>query len=253
MGAVDEKLQQLTRKKELLEQYKKGAMQQLFSQKLRFKIEGPDSELVDAPEWEEKRLGEIYTYQTTNSLSRDALNYETGEIKNIHYGDIHTKFRSQFDVVSEKVPFINPNVDLSKMREEQFCREGDLVIADASEDYADIGKTIEIKHLNDERVLAGLHTYLARPNSELINNGFGGYLFQSWIMRYNIMRLAQGSKVLSISRTNLDSIEIKLPSKQEQQKIADFLSALDKKIEAVSRQIEQTRVFKKGLLQQMFV
>ncbi len=202
--------------------------------------------------WEEKRLGEVYKYFTTNSYSRDCLNYDSGEVWNIHYGDIHTKFKSHFEIENELVPRINSEIDLSKIKDECYAQEGDLVIADASEDYADIGKTIELKDLNGRKVLAGLHTYLARPKNGSIAKGFGAFMFQSWNMRYNIMRLSQGSKVLSISRTNLDLIKIELPSKEEQKKIADFLSAVDARIGHLNRKKELLEKYKKGVMQKLF-
>lgn len=257
LGAVDEKIQLLTRKKELLENYKKGAMQQLFSQKLRFKDDTSTGLSAgngkDFPEWEEKRFKDIYTFYSTNSLSREKLNYEGGSVKNIHYGDIHTKFKSHFDFKNELVPFINSDVDLSKIKNENYCQEGDLVIADASEDYADIGKSIEIINIQNEKVVAGLHTLLARPNKGEMCVGFSGHLLKSANFRKQLMIIAQGSKVLSISTGRVGLIKINLPSYNEQQKIASFLSAIDEKIEAVNQQITQSQTFKRGLLQKMFV
>jgi type I restriction enzyme S subunit len=249
LSAIDEKIQQLTRKRELLEQYKKGVMQQLFSGKLRFKDENGKA----YPKWEEKLYEDIFSFYTTNSFSRENLNYETGEVKNIHYGDIHTKFSSRFEVSEEIVPYINANVDLSKVKEENYCQEGDLVIADASEDYADIGKTIELIKLNKEKVVAGLHTFLARPNKTKMHKGFSGYLVQAPYVRKQVMTIAQGTKVLSLSPGRLGKVKLKVPCLEEQQKIASYISALDTKIESVATQITQTQTFKKGLLQQMFV
>lgn len=249
LSSVDEKLTQLTRKKELLAQYKKGVMQQLFSGSLRFK----DENGKEFKKWEEKFYGDIYSFHSTNSLSREKLNYDVGSVKNIHYGDIHTKFSTLFDVKKELVPFINDDVDISKIKEESFCQEGDLVIADASEDYADIGKAIELYDLNGERVIAGLHTFLARPNKEKIQKGYSGYLMQAPYVRKQIMTIAQGTKVLSISSGRLTTLRLAIPSIPEQQKIATFLSSIDDKITAITAQISQTQSFKKGLLQQMFV
>ena len=93
-------------------------------------------------EWEIKLYNEIYSFYSTNSFSRDNLNYVKGKVKNIHYGDIHTKFSTLFDLTKERVPFINEKVDILKIKEENYCKEGDLLIADASEDYADIGKQL---------------------------------------------------------------------------------------------------------------
>ena len=249
LSAVDEKIQQLSRKKELLEQYKKGVMQQLFSGKLRFKDENGEH----YPDWEERSFGDIFTFYTTNSLSREKLNYEVGKVKNIHYGDIHSKFKTLFDINNEIVPFVNSDFDISKIKKECYCQEGDLVIADASEDYADIGKSIEIINLKNEKVVAGLHTFLARPNKTKMFIGFSGYIVRSDNFRKQIMTIAQGSKVLSISTGRLAMVAMKIPGLPEQQKIANFLSGIDCKIEQVNGELVKTQEFKKGLLQQMFV
>mgnify|MGYP003683546091 CR=1 FL=1 len=249
LSTVDDKLQHLEEKKRLLEEYKKGVMQQIFSQELRFK----NAHGANYPDWEEKKYKNIYTFYTTNSLSREKLNYEDGTIKNIHYGDIHTKFSTLFDITKELVPFINSCVDASKIKEENFCKEGDLVIADASEDYKDIGKTIEIVNLNGEKVISGLHTFHARPNKHNMALGYIGYMLQSWKVRKQVMKIAQGTKVLGISKGRLGEVKLKLPCLEEQTKIANFLSAIDDNIQNVTTKLEATQQFKKALLQQLFV
>jgi type I restriction enzyme S subunit len=246
---VDERIGQLIQKKALLEDYKKGVMQQLFTQALRFK----DDNGNDFPEWEEKRYDSVYSFKNTNSYSRDLLTYEEGEVRNIHYGDIHTKFKSNFVLKNERVPFIKPEVELKRISEDCYCRDGDLVIADASEDYNDVGKCIEIRDLSGERTLAGLHTFIARPKKNVMAPGFGGYLMQSRDVRLKIMTIAQGTKVLGLSKTQLCKVMLPIPSPAEQTKIANFLTALDRKIASVSKQITHTQTFKRGLLQQMFV
>ena len=82
---------------------------------------------------------------------------------------------------------------------------------------------------------------------------FASYLFRSESLRKQIVKLAQGSTRYNMSKVQLMKVLIQLPSLDEQQKIANFLSSIDKKIEFVSTQIENTQAFKKGLLQQMFV
>ena len=130
--------------------------------------------------WHKLHFGDLYSFHTTNSLSRDKLNYDNGTIYNIHYGDIHTKFQSHFYLKNENVPLINSDENLSKIKEESFCKEGDIIIADASEDYADIGKSIELVNINNEKLVAGLHTFLARPISKNTAIGFMSYLLKSW-------------------------------------------------------------------------
>lgn len=202
--------------------------------------------------WIMKWYGDIYSFYSTNSLSRDKLNYESGRVFNIHYGDIHTKFSTMFDLKKESTPLINLEVDLSKYSEEKYCQEGDLVIADASEDYADIGKTIELINLNNERVLAGLHTFLARPNKYEMAKGFAGYLIQSWNVRKQVMVIAQGSKVLSLATGRLAKIKLFIPEYQEQQKIASFFSAVDKKLQQLTKKKELLEEYKKGVMQKIF-
>lgn len=249
LTSIDDRIQQLTKKKELLEQYKKGVMQQIFSQKIRFK----DDNGNDYPDWEEKILGDIATTKVTNSFSRENLNYENGEVRNIHYGDIHTKFPALFDVEKENVPFINPEIKLDKISADNYCIEGDLVFADASEDLNDVGKSIEIINLDNKKLISGLHTILVRPQKNIFQKGFAGHLFKFNQVRLQIQKESQGSKVLSISGSRLLKVKFYLPCLEEQTKIADFLTSIDDKITQVSTQLEQTKLFKKSLLQQMFI
>jgi type I restriction enzyme S subunit len=203
-------------------------------------------------DWSKKYFGDLYSFHTTNSLSREKLNYNNGKVYNIHYGDIHTKFQSHFYLKNEKVPFINSDEKISKIKEESYCKEGDIIIADASEDYADIGKSIELVNINNEKLVAGLHTFLARPISKNTAIGFMSYLLKSWKLRKQIMTIAQGTKVLSLSTGRVSQLQIKIPSLPEQQKIATFLSAVDEKIQQLTRKKELLEQYKKGLMQQLF-
>ncbi len=264
LATVDKKISLLTEKKAKLTEYKKGIMQQLFNGKfeqdlqdekttfipptLRFKADD-DS---DFPDWEEKKFSDCFEFFTTNSLSRDKLSYDEGDVRNIHYGDIHTKFRSIFKLKQEHAPHIANKVDTVKIKADCYCKDGDLVFADASEDYADIGKCIEISELHDVKLVAGLHTHLARPK-EKFATGYQAYLQKSWKLRYQIMRIAQGTKVLGISTKQLANIVLPVPCIAEQEKIASFLISLDDKIEIVNFELEKAKEWKKGLLQQMFV
>ncbi|HFA48052.1 MAG TPA: restriction endonuclease subunit S, partial [Bacteroidetes bacterium] len=157
-----------------------------------------------------------------------------------------------FIIENEYVPYVNMAVDLSKISKEDFCKIGDIVMADASEDYMDIGKAIEIRSLGNENLISGLHTHLLRYKNKCAI-GFFGYLFQYRKIRLQIMKMATGVSVLGISKTNLSKIIMKIPCIEEQKRIATFLTALDEKINKVGEQAEQMREWKKGLLQQMFV
>jgi len=247
--AIDRKISQLKRKLTLLEQYKKGVMQKIFSQEIRFR----DDNGQEFPKWEKKRFTDVYSFKNNNSFSRENLNYEKGVVKNIHYGDIHTKLSTWFDITKEKIPYINEDLPIERISVDNYCKEGDLIFADASEDLTDVGKSIELVNLNNEKVLSGLHTILARPDLSKMTIGFGGYLMKSLALREQIIKEAQGSKVSSISAKKLSGIGLNIPIQKEQTKIANFLSAIDDKINHTQKQIEKAEFWKKGLMQQMFV
>jgi type I restriction enzyme, S subunit len=203
-------------------------------------------------EWEKKKLGEVFEFKVTNSFSRDNLNYDSGEVKNIHYGDIHTKFQTLFDITKEVVPFINDEVNVNRIVDDFYCQEGDIVFADASEDLNDVGKSIEILNLNNEKLLCGLHTLLARPTKGLFFVGFNGYLFKSKAVRLQIQKEAQGTKVLSINVSRISNTLLSFPTIPEQQKIASFLTAVDDKIQALKKKKSLLEQYKKGVMQRIF-
>lgn len=253
LSSLDDVIVAHSQKLELLKDHKKGLMQNLFPQegetvpKYRFKDFEKDGN------WVFESFDKVYFFLVTNSFSREFLNYENGTVKNIHYGDIHTKFSTLFDLTKENVPFINPDVSIEKIRQECYCHEGDMIFADASEDLYDVGKSIEIVNINKESLLSGLHTLLARQIEPKLITGFGGHLFLSDRIRKQIKREAQGAKVLGISGTRILKIKIYYPKNQkEQQKIASCLSVLDEIITAQAEKIEQLKQHKKGLIQGLF-
>jgi type I restriction enzyme S subunit len=202
--------------------------------------------------WNERKFGEIFTFRTTNSFSRDKLNYEKGSVKNIHYGDIHKRFNSLFDVKNEFVPYINEDVSIERISKDNYVKNGDLIIADASEDYDDIGKSIEVVNTNGEFILAGLHTFLARPELLQMSIGFNGYLMKTNKTKLQIKTIAQGTKVLSLSSTRLSKIDLNFPSLEEQTKIANFLTAIDEKINLLKEKATALAEYKKGMMQKIF-
>ena len=173
-------------------------------------------------------------------------------MKNIHYGDIHTQYATLFDITKESVPYINHELNITKYSDENYCQEGDLIFADASEDYNDIGKCIEIVNLNNEKVQSGLHTLLARPEKSIMAIGFAGYLMKSGNVKLQIQREAQGTKVLSITSGRLSKIELIFPALPEQQKIASFFTAIDQKISQLKRKKTLLEQYKKGVIQKIF-
>lgn len=211
--------------------------------KLRFK------EFNDV--WNKISLKDTFSFYNTNSLSRADLSKE-GIIKNIHYGDIHQRFNNILDVKKEDLPYIKSTIKSNIDNEDNFCQDGDLIFADASEDYKGIGKAVEIINIGSNRVVSGLHTILARDINKIMSIGFKGYLFNTPIVHNQIRVLANGFKVYGISKNNIYDLDIKIPSKVEQEKIASFLSLLDKKIELQKQKIEALKIYKRGLLYKTF-
>jgi type I restriction enzyme S subunit len=250
LDATSRKIALLTDKKTALEDYKRGLMQRLFSRELRFTRDDGSA----FPDWEERKLGDVFDWVQTNSLSREHLVDDPASgVQNIHYGDIHGKYRALFFQSKENAPFIAATAPMRDIKAAEFLSVGDVVIADASEDYADIGKAIEIMEVAPKSAVAGLHTYIARPKAKSLVLGFSGYLLRSAPMRKQTMRIAQGISVLGVSKSNLEKLTFWLPHPDEQRKIAAALSALDAKIDALSQKISTIEAFKKGLLQKLFV
>lgn len=203
-------------------------------------------------EWNKQVLMGLMEFKVTNSFSRENLNYENGTVKNIHYGDIHTKFQTLFDITKEVVPYINEDISIDRISGDFYCKEGDIVFADASEDLNDVGKSIEIANLDNEKLLSGLHTLLARPNKNYFHKGFNGYLFKSNSVRFQIQKEAQGTKVLSISAKRISNIKLSFPSILEQEKITGLLTLADERISTQNKIIDNLETLIKGLCQKLF-
>ena len=133
----------------------------------------------------------------------------------------------------------------------ELLKNNDLIFADASEDYEGIGKAVEVINVNNHTI-SGLHTILARDNLNVFAPMFKGYYFNSPIVHNQIRVLANGFKVYGISKDTINKLNIKIPSIQEQSKIANTLYLLDKKIELQSKKIEDLKLFKKGLLKKNY-
>lgn len=253
LSSLDEVIETHSQKLDLLIDHKKGLMQNLFPQEGEKVAKYRFPEFKNDGNWIKETIGDIYDFKVTNSFAREYLNYENGSVKNIHYGDIHTKFNTLFDITNEDVPFINPDVSIEKIRKESYCIAGDMIFADASEDMNDVGKSIEIINTNKVKLVSGLHTLLARQRGKKMAIGFGGYLFKSDWIRKQIQREAQGAKVLGISATRISNVQILYPKNhKEQQKISSCLSSLDALIKAQAERIGQLKKQKKGLMQRLF-
>ncbi len=200
-------------------------------------------------EWEKESFEDFFLcFIPTNILSRAALTFEKKEIRNIHYGDILIKFGSVLDVEKESIPFIAENTDELKSH---LLKNGDIIFADAAEDET-VGKCTELLNILDSKVVSGLHTIACRPNKST-QNGFLGYYLNSYSYRKQLLKLMQGIKVLSISKTNLTKTSLQTPTSQnEQAKIGDFFKNIDTLIAKNQQKHEKLTQMKKALLEKVF-
>ena len=247
------KLEQLIAKKQAI---KTATMQQLLTGKTRLPqfvlwedgvAKGyKKSELGDIPEdWDISTYGKVFSFLSTSTNARSDLS-DTGEYGYIHYGDIHTKWNNNLNLENSSVPRISSDLVSSS-----FIEEGDLIMADASEDYVGIGKSIEIQGVRDNIIVAGLHTYLLRDVNNIFVDGFRGYLHCIRAVKANIDRLATGMKVFGVSKNNLKTIPIPVPPKEEQTAIAAILSDMDKEIQTLQKRLDKTRQLKQGMMQEL--
>jgi type I restriction enzyme S subunit len=201
---------------------------------------------VTPNEWEVKTYGEIFEFLSTATYSRAELTYNN-EIEYVHYGDIHTKFHTFLDLNNSTLPTITQE----QAKQYHLINDGDVIMADASEDYSGIGKSIEVKNVNGKKAISGLHTFLLRDKHQMLVNGFRAYLHTNPIIKTQYDKLATGMKVYGVSRTNLKTIFIPVPTKSEQTAIATALSDADALISSLEKLIAKKRNIKQGAMQQL--
>lgn len=213
LSSIDKKISLTEEKLELFREYKKGVMQKIFSQELRFK----DSNCNDYPEWEEKRLGEISKI-CTGKLDANAM-VENG--------------RYRFYTCAKEFYYIDSY---------SFDTEALLISGN--------GANVGYIHYYKGKFNAYQRTYV-------LDNFEENIIFIKYILEKNLKTRIEKEKnsgntpyiVLSV----LTDMVLQIPTLEEQQKIADFLSSIDNKIESIEKELEGLKEFKKGLLQQIFV
>ena len=226
LTAVDGRIGQLSQKKALLEDYKKGVMQQLFTQALRFK----DDHGNDFPKWEEKTLGDAVIVNPKTSDLPDSFIYI--DLESVNAGVLHSPRRiSKVDAPS---------------RAQRLLKRGDILY-----------QTVRPYQMNNYLFdLEGVHVASTGYAQLRASKTDARFIYHSLhLPRFvgDVMDRCTGTSYPAINSKDLTQIAISIPSLPEQTKIANFLTALDRKIESVSQQITHTQAFKKGLLQQMFV
>ena len=218
LTAIDEKINLLKEKATALAEYKKGMMQKIFNQELRFKDEfGKDFE-----DWEEKSLGEICEINKGNQLNKDDL--------------------TDFDIY----PSISGGIEPSGYTDKSNREENTIIISEG-------GNSCGFVNYIKTKFWCGGHCYSIDIMENIYLNT--DFLFQ--LLKFNqtkIMALRVGSGLPNIQKKDLKKFNLFFTSNsKEQTKIATFLSAIDEKIDLVKTQIEESQEYKKGLLQQMFV
>jgi len=245
LTAVDKRITLLQKKKEALEQYKKGIMQKLLTldtngrPALRFKAEDGN----DYADWKEKTLGEIGI--TYNGLTgKTKVNFGMGK-PYIQYVQIFKN--SKIDV--DNFGF----VEIAENEKQNKVQYGDIFFTTSSETPNEIGtSSVLLNQVGDTYLNSFCFGFRPKQLDELVPE-FSQYFFRSELVRKEIVKLAQGSTRFNMSKIQFMKLIFYFPKKNEQKKIASFLSSIDKSIEKIAYQVETSRKWKKGLLQRMFV
>ena len=216
--------------------------------KLQSLIKGMEDNLLDNPLWKKTYLRSFMQFFSTNSLSWEQLSYEEGEIRNLHYGLIHG-FQTR-GINSASLPMIKNE---AVPKQYTLCQVGDVAFADASEDTGEIAKSVEFVDTIEGDTICGLHTIHGRDIKNRTVVGFKGFAFNSRYFHNQIKRLAQGTKVFSITANNLSSCYVYLPDLDTQTVIVRLLKYYEEQLIIDRKILKQYEKQKQYLLRQMFI
>jgi type I restriction enzyme S subunit len=238
LTAVDEKISLLTQKHNLLNQYKKGVMQKIFSQELRFK----DDDGKDFPEWENKLISEALNNYGGTALEEYVCSDGTHNF--ISIGN-YEKNGNYFDN--------GQRIVLNEKTKQKLLKKDDLVMVlnDKTQAGDLIGATLLIK--DDNKFIYNQRSERLVCNRGVVEPKFIWHLFNSAKFRKEIFSISQGGTQIYVNFPAVKKINISVPHIKEQTKIANFLTAIDEKITNTQTQLQALKQYKKGLLQQMFV
>ena len=192
---------------------------------------------------------DLLEFYSTNSLSWDKLEYDTDAIQNLHYGLIHVGLPIMVDLNKDKLPNI---MDGNTPKNYELCQEGDVAFADASEYTNEVAKVVEFYNLGEKKVICGLHTIHGRDRQGKTVVGYKGYAFSSTTFHHQIRKIAQGTKIYSISCKNFSECYVGIPSKGEQTKIVTLLRMIDERISTQNKIIDKLQSLIKGINQYVF-
>ena len=226
---------QISKKKAI----KQGAMQELLTGKHR--LPGFDGK------WQSFVFGDLFDFIPNNAFTRAQMDV-SGRVKNIHYGDILTKYGAYISADSKDIPYIAKEIDLSRFSEKCYLQSGDLVIADTAEDET-VGKALEVINVECP-VLAGQHTLLCRPKVRFAEK-FLGYYLNASCYHDQLLPYIVGTKVSSVSKASIAQTKLVVPKYEEQQEISSILSDMDNDITALEEKLAKYRQVKQGMMQQL--
>lgn len=239
LSEVDELInlieKQISKKKAI----KQGAMQELLTGKRR--LPGFDGK------WQSFVFGDLFDFIPNNAFTRAQMDV-SGRVKNIHYGDILTKYGAYISANRKDIPYIAKEIDLSRFSEKCYLQSGDLVIADTAEDET-VGKALEVINVECP-VLAGQHTLLCRPKVRFAEK-FLGYYLNASCYHNQLLPYIVGTKVSSVSKASIAQTKLVVPKYEEQQAIASILSDMDDEITELEHKLAKYRQVKQGMMQQL--
>lgn len=227
LGVVDERIDLLTQRLEKVKEYKKGVMQKIFNQEIRFRKEDG----TNYPAWQEKKLGEVVKF-------KQGVQVPVQE-QYLEYSDKVTRFIRIVDLTKNDEPVRY----IKKPNSENIISKKDLFMVR----YGSPG----LMGLGYEGVIANNLFRLIPYNIDNISSKFLLYLLT--LKKNKILSYSSSTTMPAISFSGLKLLKLNLPNKYEQEKIANFLSSIDTKIELMEKQLTETKNYKKSLLQQMLV
>ena len=209
-------------------------------------------------DWTIPEFGEVFSFLKSFSFSREQLTNEktADEIQNIHYGDIHATFENEIlDFETEsRIPFVKDGL-LKKeiINDDEFplLKDGDLIIADASEDTVGVAECVELKNINGRKIISGLHTFATRDKNGKTAPGYRTYILNHPQVVRVLRRIATGFSVFGVSKTNIAKVKLPLPPLPEQKAIAHILSLMDTAINKNNSLIAKKELQKKWLMQNL--
>lgn len=199
-------------------------------------------------EWDAQSFSDTFRILNNNTYSRAELNYDSGQFRNIHYGDVLILFPEVLDCTREDVPYINDGVRISSSA--QPLQDGDVVMADTAEDET-VGKVTEVTNTSDKPVMAGLHTIPFRVKSGEFVPKWLGYYMNSHLYHDQLLPYIHGTKVSSVSKGSLGDTVIIVPKTSEQEKIVNAMSDVDALIEDLKKLIRKKKDVRQGTMQRV--